>query len=137
MKKFEFLLNREISVNYIKELVEFLYCYKWIYQSSNTRFIKENILTENEKFLNLFDSININELINLKEPKPDHPEELQTLIRLVNSFKIQFDLMTDDFQCINLQNKMSIKKCYEIQNIGKIIKNAGEAVDVYVDLGKF
>lgn len=137
MKKFEKLLIDEYSVNYISELVDFLYNYKWIYQSSNTQYVKENVLIENQKFLNLFESVNLNEIIKHKELKSDYPDELQTLIERVNYFKIQFDEMTDEFQCINLQNKMSIKKCYEIQNIGKIINKNGRDVDVFVDLGRF
>lgn len=138
MTKFElFLLSHEVSVNYIKALVEFLYSYKWIYQSSNTRFVKENVLTENEEFLNLFESVNLNELIHLKEPRSDHPDALKALIRRVNSFKVDFETMTDDLQCLNLQNKISVKKTYEIQSMGKIINNSESDVDVFVDLGKF
>ena len=133
MKNFEKLLIEENSVNYINEIVDFLYDYKWIYQSSNTRYIKENVLIENQKFLNLFEFVNLNELIKHKELRSNYPEELQSLIERVNYFQIQFDEVTE---CINLQNKMSIKKCYEIQNIGKIINNAGRDVDVFVDLGR-
>lgn len=126
-------LEDETCVNYLAELVDFLQAFSWIFEVSNTLYIKAKVLQQNEKFLNFFDT---ESFLNLNEKREDHPQEVKSFIDKLNYFKIHFDVIeTDSWNCKNTQNKLSMKKLYEIENIGRIIKDECEDVDVLMDLG--
>ncbi|KAL7012197.1 hypothetical protein ACKWTF_014680 [Chironomus riparius] len=127
----------EITQDYLQNLVDFLYSISWMYKVLNTQYVKENVLSENREFLSLLENIDLNEFVNAKEPQNNHPKELQKLIENVNSFRINFDIInTESWKCNNQQKKMSVKKLYEIENIGKLINEiCKDEVTTLVDLG--
>lgn len=125
----------DIPPSYLKDLVEFLISFSWTFKVFNTQYIKSKILQDHKNFLNLFEN-KINNFINLTEGEK-HSDEINNFIEKINYFKINFDeINTDDWKCRNTQNKLSIKKLYEIENIGKLINEEFESdLDVLVDLG--
>lgn len=127
----------DITRDYLDNLVEFLYSISWMYKVLNTQYVRENVILENHHFLSLLNTIDLNELVNLREPQNNHPPDIQKLIENVNHFRIQFDIInTESWKCNNQQKKMSIKKLYEIENMSELINEVcKDEVTTLVDLG--
>jgi hypothetical protein len=78
----------EIPPTYLNQLANFVYSFSWIFEVSNTQYVKQKILQHNSKFI-FEENIKIDELSNCQSE--DHPQELNEFISKINSFKINFD----------------------------------------------
>lgn len=128
----------DIPPTYLHQLADFLNSFSWIFEVSNTQYVIHKVLQNNSKFIKICEeNIKIDEISNCLTESEKHPQELNEFIGKINSFKINFDtIRTDSWKYKNNQNKLSIKKLYEIENIGKLISEKCESdLDILVDLG--
>lgn len=116
----------KLEKSYLEELAEFLFSIKWMFYVLNTQFVGEEILSENENFINTLSKISfkdLNEFPELSQPNINHPKELQKLIEQVNKFRINYDTIITDHWKSSPVRKISVKKQYEIENVSKVIND--------------
>jgi Methyltransferase domain len=126
----------EIRENYLKELVAFLHSIKWIFCVLNTQYVNENVILENNEFLESLNEIDLNDFPELKIPQNNHPKCLQKLVEQINSFNLSFvNINTDSWRSTPVR-KLSVKKQYEIENVSKVIRSVcGDDITQLIDFG--
>lgn len=114
----------KLEKDYLEELAKFLFSIKWMFCVLNTQYVCEEVLSQNEKFINLLSKISLrdlNDFPELSQPKKDHPNELQNFIEQVNKFRISYDIIITENWKSSPVRKISVKKQYEIENVSKLI----------------
>lgn len=127
---------QKINENYLEDLVSFLHSVSWMFDTINTQYIIEDVITKNKEFLETLNQIDLSNLPELESPQKIHPEWLQEFIKQVNRFRISFETISAESWKSKPVKRVSIKKQYEIENVAKVIQSVcGDEVTQLVDFG--